>query len=101
MLGTRLELHGVLKLYMDNVYFRKPSNQVLKYPCILYRKQDMSLTRANNKIYSTRQLYRITLIEQNPDSDLAERMLEELSLIDLVDYQEIDNLNHTYLDLYF
>ena len=101
MLGTRLELHNVLKTYMDNVYFRKPSNQTLKYPCILYRKQDMSIMRANNKLYSSRQLYRITIIEQDPDSAVAERMLQELQLIDLVDYQEIDNLNHTYLDLYY
>ena len=98
-MDQRLKLHTVLKEITDNVYFQPPSNIQMKYPCIVY-KRDYALTKfADDKPYATNKRYMVTVIDQNPDSTLLEKV-ESLPMCSFVRHFTMDNLNHDIYNLY-
>ena len=53
MAKDRLSLHEKLIAILGypNVYFQPPPTLVLKYPCIIYKLDDISTFHANDKKY--------------------------------------------------
>lgn len=100
-MGSRLELHNELLKFVDNAYFQPPSGMNLSYPCIVYHKSGKNRENANNGIYLSLQQYQLTLIEKQPDSDLADRIEEHFTHCGISQYYTVDNLNHTTLNLYY
>ena len=51
MAKDRLSLHNILVsiLGTSNVYFQPPTTITLKYPCIIYKLDDIEDVRANDK----------------------------------------------------
>lgn len=76
-LDRRLELDAKLRriLGSDNVYFEPPASLKMKYPCIRYSRSRIDAVYADNKIYLANRRYDIIAIYQDPDSDLADRIL--------------------------
>lgn len=76
-LDRRLELDARLRriLGSDNVYFEPPASLRMKYPCIRYSRSRIDTVYADNKIYLANRRYDIIAIYQDPDSDLADRIL--------------------------
>lgn len=97
----RIELHNKLKTILPNVYFQPPSNVRLTYPCIVYHKSPPEVKMANDTIYNRTQEYQLTIIDQNPDSDTADRILGMFPYCTIGSYSIVDNLNHTTLNLYY
>lgn len=100
-MDKRIELHYKLLTLLNNVYFQPPSNVRLAYPCIVYHKRPPEVKMANNSSYNKTQEYQITVIDQNPDSDTAERILGLFPYCTIESYSIIGNLNHTYLKLHY
>ena len=102
MVQPRLELQDLLVdlLGLNNVYFQPPSNIKLKYPCIVYKRDDKDTEYSNNKPYKHKTRYQLTIIDTNPDSDIHMKVAE-LPLSSYVRFFTADNLNHDIYNLYF
>lgn len=93
--NDRLELHELLceLLGSRNVYFQPPESVKIKYPAIVYSRNRIENTSADNVIYKQDVSYAITVIDRDPDSEITER----ISTIPRIMYDRsyvADNLNH-------
>lgn len=68
------ELEGIMTgLKMDShVYFEPPTGFQMKYPCIVYRRDSLDTTHANNNPYFLSKTYEVTVIDADPESPLPE-----------------------------
>lgn len=100
MARPRLELHDLLKQFVDNVYYQPPTNIHLQYPCIVYARDGSSVDRANNELYRHAQRYQVTVIDRNPDTQLVGG-IEALKFSTFEDSFAVDDLNHYVFTLFF
>ena len=100
MARPRVELQTLLKEYCDTVYFQPPSSIRINYPCIVYNRSTDYLNRANNSLYMKEKMYRVTVMDKNPDSDIADR-LQELPWAVIISRDVIDNIYQTTLNIYY
>ena len=78
----RLSLDELLKETLgDQVYyyFQPPTGQLLQYPALIYRLDDLNDHYSDNKVYKRYHVYALLLILDEPDNDLVDR-LDELPL---------------------
>jgi hypothetical protein len=101
MADKRLVLHTFLKGWCDNVYFQPPASIKLTYPCIVYQYADEFERRANNQKYFGIDEYSVTVIDRDPESQIAKNVSKGLQMCSIGSYFVKDNLNHTTLRLYF
>jgi len=83
-----------------NVYFQPPSNAQIKYPCIIYKRDDERVNHANNNPYNRRKRYQVTVIDPRPDSDIPDK-IGALPLCAYDRFYTADNLNHDVYTLFF
>lgn len=91
----RLQLSEILHSIMpnDNVYYCPPDGKDMHYPCIVYELSDLRARRADNLNYLKNLQYTVTLIDEDPDSEFVEKILE----IPKCRFDRLftsDNLNH-------
>jgi hypothetical protein len=101
-MGQRLELQSILIeiLETDQVYFQPPPTLVMQYPCIVYRR-DYELTRfADDKPYSRKKRYQVTVIDRDPDSGIPDKVAD-LPLCVYDRFYTAENLNHDVFKLFF
>lgn len=48
---------------------------MMQYPCIVYERDNASFKNADNFTYAFTQRYQVTLIDQNPDSDVIDKLM--------------------------
>lgn len=98
----RLELHEILcdLLGTRNVYFQPPESVRMKYPAIVYARDDIQKTHANDGTYLTKLRFSVTAIDSDPDSIVTERLLE-LPLCRFNRQYLSDNLYHNVFELYY
>lgn len=101
-MNRRLELHEKLVeiLGSRNVYFQPPASIKMKYPAIVYERNDIVNRHANNKVYNQRMAYTVTLIDSNPDSETVVK-LSQLPMCRFDRHFESDNLNHDVYTLHY
>lgn len=100
-MASRLDLHNELLTFLPNVYFQPPSNIQMVYPCIVYNKTGKNRHFGNDVIYLSQQGYKITVIDKNPDGDVADRIEKHFRYCSDSQYYTVDNLNHTTISLYY
>lgn len=100
MARPRIELHQILLGITPNVYFQPPTNVKLKFPCIVYRRDDIRTDFANNGPYAHNRLYQVTVIDRDPDSVLPDRV-SNLPLTDYIRFFTNDDLNHDVFNLFY
>lgn len=76
-----------------NVYFQPPESLKLKYPAIVYKLSNINTLFANNDPYLRDKVYQVTLIDFNPDSEIAEK-IATLPMCKFNTSFTADNLNH-------
>lgn len=99
-MASRLELHELLLGFCNNVYFQPPSSVMMKYPAIRYSRNSIENTHADNIVYKQNTSYTITVIDYDPDSELAYRLSTIPGIRHNRSYQS-DNLNHDTFTLYY
>jgi hypothetical protein len=99
-MAQRLELQALLLTMVPNVYFQPPPSVMMKYPCIVYKRDYNNTEFADDKPYKHRKRYMVTVIDQNPDSDIPEKV-KELPLCLFDRFYTADNLNHDVFKLFF
>lgn len=101
-MGARTDLQTLLEAILgsSNVYFQPPTNVEMRYPCIVYHRDDAKSMFAGNKLYHYVKRYQVTVIDRDPDSFISDR-IAELPLCIYKRFFTADNLNHDIFDLYF
>lgn len=99
---SRLTLHEELVNILGSnfVYFQPPESIKLKYPCIIYERRDISNTFADNDQYVQPRQYEITIIDEDPDSEIVDRMAK-FPMSRFVKHLVVDNLNHDIFNVYY
>lgn len=100
-MSSRLNLHEELCeiLGSRNVYFQPPSSVKMNYPAIVYSRKKPEIRFANNGVYAHLQCYEVTVIDKNPDSEIAVKLFNR-PLTGFDRHYKADNLNHDTFTLY-
>jgi hypothetical protein len=64
-MGQRLELQALLESITPNVYFQPPANVLMKYPCIIYKRDNARTMFAGNLPYRFKQRYLVTVLTKS------------------------------------
>lgn len=98
----RLDLQARLEAILGSefVYFQPPSDVEMRYPCIVYQRDLLNTEFAGNTPYTFRQRYQVTVIDQDPDSDIPIKVAA-LPMCTANRFYTADNLNHDVFNLYF
>lgn len=99
---NRLDLHELLceVLGSRNVYYSPPESVKIKYPAIVYSRSDINNKFANDSVYKQSHVYSITVIDDDPDSEIVERM-SSIPKCKFDRHFVSDNLNHDVFTLYY
>lgn len=110
--SRRLELHELLSAFVPthvdefsgevvpNLYFQPPPSLQMAYPCIVYSRVGIQPSFADNVPYILRDRYAVTVIDEDPDSDIPRR-IARLPLCSFEQHYTADNLNHDRFNLYY
>lgn len=100
MARSRLQLHDLLTEVTEYVYFQPPSSDKMQYPCILYVQDGSSEEHANNELYQHAKRYQITVVDRDPDTEIADEV-QALRYSSFERFFAVDDLNHFVFTLYF
>lgn len=90
---SRLNLHEILCGITTNVYYQPPSTVRMKYPAIVYAREDIDNVFADDSVYAQSHSYQITVIDENPDSEIVDAV-SKLPRCRFNRHFTSDNLNH-------
>lgn len=99
-MASRPQLHEKFKELTKNVYFRPPESERMKYPCILYDYSKVDTQHANNGLYHMMKGYKVTVIDENEDSEIPDKILA-MPYCKFDRPYMADNLNHWVFTLYY
>jgi hypothetical protein len=100
-MGQRSDLQSLLvTLGTPHVYFQAPPSYGMNYPCIIYRLDTRQVEHANNLPYKHDKRYQVTVIDEDPDSEIPD-MVAELPKCRFERFYVADNLNHNVFQLFF
>lgn len=95
MMTNREELHDILVeiLGSSHVYFNPPEGLKLKYPAIVYHRNKISHKCADDVPYIKMVSYTVTVIDDDPDSEIVEKISELPSCEHSTNFT-LDGMNH-------
>lgn len=102
MARTREELQTELEelLGSKNVYYQPPPSMFMKYPAIVYHRNDIRAIHADNLPYRRGHVYDVTVIDEDPDSVIVEKV-SKLPRCRFDRHYTADELNHDVFTLYY
>lgn len=77
-----------------NLYFEPPASVRMKYPAIIYSRDQILNRNADNAVYMQRDEYLVTVVDKDPDSYLV-RAVSELPKSRWERGFVVDNLHHS------
>jgi len=101
-MASREELQYKLEeiLGSRNVYYQPPESKKINYPAIIYKRNDIGNVHANNRVYSQRFSYQLTVITELPDHPVI-FALSKMRYCSFNSFYVADNLNHYVFTLYY
>lgn len=106
-MNKRLELHEKLCsiVNMDDsgdrhVYYQPPESIKMKYPAIVYSRENIQNDFADDEVYKQSYSYQVTVIDKNPDSEIVDKV----SLLPMCRHDrhfKSDNLNHDVFTIFY
>lgn len=85
---------------VNGVYYSPPTGAEMNYPCITYDLEDVWAVHADNIPYLTKLHWIITVIDENPDSEISNVFFNLRNCRFDRKFQS-DDLNHFVFSLYF
>lgn len=103
MMRPRIELDEKLReiLGSDHVYYQPPETMKIKYPCIIYSREAIDTTYADDKTYMAVNRYDVTIISKDPDFPLFDEFIFMFPMCRLNRPYTVNNLNHYSFTLYY
>ena len=94
-MGSRLELQNLLESILGsrNVYCQPPESIKIKYPAIIYSRNNIDNNFADDIVYMQNHTYQIIVIDANPDSEIVNK-ISKLPMCRYNRHYTSDNLNH-------
>lgn len=83
-----------------NVYYQPPASVIMRYDAIVYSRENIENTFADNNVYKQDDAYEVIVIYEDPDSDLP-RKISRLPKCRFIRHYTADNLNHDVFELYY
>lgn len=83
-----------------NVYFQPPPTVQIKYPAIIYSREDIDNTYADNAVYFNKIGYQLTVVDRNPDSKIVDKV-SKLPMCRFNRHYTSNNLNHDVFTIYY
>lgn len=83
------------------IVFQPPETIKLRYPCVIYEIDDRSFRHADDRTYQLRPRYSVTVIDPDPDSQIANKIQMHFSMCRPERRYTADNLYHDSLSLYY
>lgn len=101
-MASRLDLQSKLEALLGNrnVYYQPPASLKMKYPAIRYDKSNISSKYANDAKYSNFTQYELIVIDNHPDNEVINKILE-LPLTSYERHYTADNLHHDVITIYY
>ena len=101
--ASRLKLHEELceLLGSRHAYFQPPESIKLIYPCIVYARSNVSIRRADNRLYTGMDEYEITHIGPDPDCPFHDEILNHFEMCSFDRSFTADNMNHNVYHIYY
>ena len=101
-MSNRTNLQATLERILGsrNVYYQPPETVKIRYPAIVYMKDDIDSKYANDKKYLNTKRYEIIVIDKKPDNEAVDKILE-LPLSSFDRHYTSDNLHHDVITLYY
>ena len=95
IMGSRLELQNLLESILGsrNVYYQPPESIKIKYPAIIYSRNNIDNNFADDIVYMQNHTYQIIVIDANPDSEIVNK-ISKLPMCRYNRHYTSDNLNH-------
>lgn len=101
MARSRLDLQAELREIAPKVWYKRPADNKMTYPCIVYRMSNPEVFRANNHAYAIIPCYNVIYITQRPDDDIVRTMLEKFTHCGFDREYESDQLYHYSFTIYY
>lgn len=107
--SRRIQLHTALTKVIgkdpvtkkSRAYFQPPEASKIARPCILYSRSGDKTLYANNKRYQYTKVYTLILVDENPDSEYEQALLDAFDYIKFDRFYVADSLNHWVYSLTF
>lgn len=101
-MASRLQLHEELVniLGSRNVYFQPPESVKINYPAIIYARDSINNTFADDEVYNQTRSYSITVIDSDPDSEIVDKV-SRMKTCRHNRHFTADNLNHDVFIIYY
>lgn len=93
-------LGGPFEVAKKRCYFEPPNSIEMSYPCIRYSRSNDQDTYADNIKYKRCKRYTVTVIDEDPDSQIAKRV-SDLSYCSSDRNYDSDGLSHFVYVLYY
>lgn len=102
-MASRLNLHEEFCDILGHrrVYFQPPASVKMSYDCIRYALDNVDSIQADDKNYKNTNRYKVTVIDEDPDSDIYLKILKHFPMCSFERSYAADNLNHWVLNLYY
>lgn len=91
-------LHNITGV--KGIYYQPPNGTEMKYPCIVYERNDIRNVHADDNVYVQHHMWTITVIDKDPDSNIV----QQVSMIRGIRFDRhfaSDGLNHDIFTLFF
>lgn len=101
---SRLDFHKELVkvLGSNQVYFQPPENVRIKYPCIIYERDNVDVNPADDIKYLKNVRYEVMYISKDPDTnDKIAEILDSFRFAVYVRHFVSDNINHEVFTIYY
>jgi hypothetical protein len=101
-MGRRSDLNTVLQSIpgVSKAYFQPPVSVKMTYPCIVYARSTGVSKYAGNLPYANFKGYSVTVITQDPDSPIPDKVAE-LPTSRFERYYAVNNLHHFVYRLFY
>lgn len=101
-MASRLQLQTELEelLGSRNVYYQPPASVRMKYPAIVYSRNNIENRHANDNVYMQSHSYELIVIDEDPDSEIVEKV-SKLPTCRFDRHYTADNLNHDVFTIYY
>jgi len=84
----------------DEVHFQPPTNIIMNYPAIVYKRDDARTQFADNIPFRIEKRYQVTVIDRDPDSVIPDKVAAlESATFDR--HFTANDLNHDVYTLFF
>lgn len=85
----------------NHCYFEPPSNTDMQYPCIVYKYENDDDDFADNIHYRSSKRYSVTIIDEDPDSKIPDRLKNSLPYCTSDRNFSVDGLRHFVYTLFY